>query len=116
MMARTRIAGSIVAVLALGCAGLFWSGSGVLVAERLEQPETPALAVLLKGQWSDGSRLDLDRLRMKCTYFTGTSLVRQVHAIDSDRGNVLSSCPTLMNGKLTEIPVLQENQLPDDYE
>ena len=82
----------------------------MLVAERWEQPETPALAVLLHGQWSDGSILDPDRLRLKCTYFTGTSLVRRLHAVDFDQEeNTIISCPTLKNGKLNRTSILQVN-------
>jgi hypothetical protein len=95
-MSKAPVAGSIFAALALGWAGLVWSGSGVLVAERWEEPETPALAVLLHGQWADGSRVNVKKLRLKCTYFTGSSLDRRVHTVDHQRGEGTFSCPSFM--------------------
>lgn len=98
-MLRTRIASSIFAALALGCAGLIWSGTGVLVAERWEEPETPALAVLLGGQWADGSPVNVKKLRLKCTYFSGTSLDRRVHTVDHQRSEGTFSCPSFVGGE-----------------
>lgn len=98
-MSKARIAGSIFAALALGCAGLAWSGSEVLVAERWEEPETPALAVALSGRWADGTPVNLNKLRLKCTYFTGSSLDRRVYKVDHQRGEGTFSCPSFVGGE-----------------
>lgn len=98
-MLKAPIASSIFAALALGWAGLIWSGSGILVAERWEEPETPALAVLLNGQWADGSLVDVKKLRLKCTYFSGTSLDRRVHTVDHQRSEGTFSCPSFVGAE-----------------
>lgn len=108
-MSIIRIAGSLAAGLILACAGLSSSGQGVLVAERWEQPETPVLAVLLGGRWTDGGEVDADQIRLRCTYFSGASLVAQVHTFEFERGNTLFSCPSLKTGKLVRIPIMPES-------
>lgn len=93
-MSRTRIIGLMVLVATLACTSLGWTKSAILVAERWEEPDTPRLAVLLKGQWTDGRSVDVERFRLKCTYFTGASLLRKIHVVDHDRQEGVFSCPS----------------------
>ncbi len=95
-MTKTRILASIALVTALACAGLAGTGNAVIVGERWEEPDTPRLAVLLGGQWTDGRRVNPDALRLRCTYFTGSSLVRRIHIVDHDRREGVFSCASFI--------------------
>jgi hypothetical protein len=92
---KHQIAGLVVTILFGGSIGLITTSTAVLVGERLEEPDTPALALLLHGRWADGSPVDVERLSLKCTYFNGSSLVRDVHrVVGPDREEGISRCPS----------------------
>lgn len=95
MPTKHRVAGLAAATFLGGWIALITTNNAILVGERLEEPDTPALAVLLKGQWADGNRVDVKRLSLRCSYFNGSTLVHDVHKVAGPgREEGVSSCPT----------------------